>query len=143
VLSLKLAIYVQKVNDGQAIVLLKFQCAQFVLAGNDPDDLQTFGLVVGCELANLASFLLAAPSPAGPELQKDRDPSVVCRTDFSAKNVGQFKLDGLRTAQFRGFLGGSKPPDKPAASGGNAEQNNTSRRLCRFHDVPLSFSSVS
>jgi hypothetical protein len=76
---------------------LKFEGAQFVLAGDDPDCLQTFLSPLLCELANLASLLLAAPSPARTEFEEDRHASVICRADLSAEDVRQLKLQPART----------------------------------------------
>ncbi len=82
---LEIAVCVDQMNEGKAVMLLKLNSAQFVLAGDYPDDLQALGLVLLCELANLAGFLLAAASPARPEFQKDGPPGVILKFHQSSE----------------------------------------------------------
>jgi hypothetical protein len=80
-------------HDGKPVVFLELQCGQFVLTRDDPDNLQTCRAVLLPELANVTSFLLASPSPARAEFEKDGYSRIVLGPDFSSENVGQSESD--------------------------------------------------
>ena len=64
-------------HNGQPVVLLKVQGTELMVPGNNPNDLNTRCPVFFCDLADTASLLLAAASPAPSEFQKHGHAGIV------------------------------------------------------------------